>query len=142
MAHKTLIGGTVYEASAGKTLVDGTAYYIVGGKALVDGTAYNIDLGVYCTITVTGSSDRCSMWINGIQYNSPSTVTVPHGTQVNFIATGSAGRRVNFNGTKVSSSTSDTEDLYIHTVTSNLSVALTNHSFFDSEWGVVSITEA
>ena len=42
MAHKTLIGGTIYEISGGKTLVGGTAYSIKNGKTLVGGTAYEV----------------------------------------------------------------------------------------------------
>lgn len=42
MAHKTLVGGTVYEIKGGKTLINGTAYSIKNGKTLVGGTAYEV----------------------------------------------------------------------------------------------------
>ena len=40
MAHKTLVGGTVYEISGGRTLIDGTSYEISGGRTLIQATSY------------------------------------------------------------------------------------------------------
>lgn len=141
MGSKTLIGGTAYEVKGGKTLVNGTAYSIDKGKAVVNGTAYAIEFVEYHTITVTRGSSHSSMWINGVQYNEPSTVVVPHGTQANFIVYGDAGKRVNLNGTKVSNDISDSEALYVHTVTRDLSVELNEASLFGDKWGVIHITE-
>ena len=42
MAHKVLVGGTVYNVVSGKSMVSGTSYNIKSGKTLVGGTAYNI----------------------------------------------------------------------------------------------------
>ena len=43
MAHKALIGGTVYNVKNGKTLIGGTSYNVKSGKTLIGGTAYNIN---------------------------------------------------------------------------------------------------
>ena len=45
MAHKTLIGGTIYNVTGGKTMVGGTSYNIKGGQTLINGTGYNIKFG-------------------------------------------------------------------------------------------------
>ena len=45
MAHKTLIGGTIYNVTGGKTMVRGTTYNIKGGQTLINGTGYNIKFG-------------------------------------------------------------------------------------------------
>ena len=45
MAHKNLIGGTVYDTKGGRCLVDGTGYDIKNGRTLVDGTGYDIKFG-------------------------------------------------------------------------------------------------
>lgn len=89
MAHKTLIGGTAYEISGGKPLVNGTAYSIDKGKTLVGGTAYEVGFGPPpATITITegpGSTAAC-IEIDGVTYNSPTTVSVPVGTVVKCYA--------------------------------------------------------
>lgn len=45
MAHKTLIGGTSYDAKSGRTLIGGTGYDIKKGRTLIDGTGYDISFG-------------------------------------------------------------------------------------------------
>lgn len=43
--HKTLIGGTGYEAKGGRTLIGGTGYSIKKGRTLIGGTGYDISFG-------------------------------------------------------------------------------------------------
>ena len=42
MAHKSLIGGTVYEKYSGADLIDGTVYRKDYGKSLIGGTVYEV----------------------------------------------------------------------------------------------------
>ena len=42
MAHKTKVGGTIYDTMGGKCRVNGTGYSILGGRTLVGGTGYDI----------------------------------------------------------------------------------------------------
>lgn len=56
MAHKTLVGGTVYSISGGKTLVNGTAYKVSGGKTLVGGTGYGVQFGTPISSLAVGKS--------------------------------------------------------------------------------------
>lgn len=46
MGHKTLVGGTAYDAIGGRTLVGGTGYDIAKGRTLVGGTGYDIIFGI------------------------------------------------------------------------------------------------
>ena len=142
MAQKTLINGTAYKVKNGKTLINGTAYKVKNGKTLVGGTAYKIEFYVPTyTITITRASSHGQVWINGVQYNYITTITVPQGTEVNFLVTGDSSRRVNLNGTKVSTDISSNESLYVHTMVSNISVECNEHSFLGGTWGVITITE-
>lgn len=52
MAHKTLIGGTVYEVNGGKVLVSGTSYGIASGKTMVNGTGYDITFATIISFTI------------------------------------------------------------------------------------------
>lgn len=56
MAHKTLIGGTSYDAKSGRTLIGGTGYDIKKGRTLIDGTGYDISFGTPVGELPVGSS--------------------------------------------------------------------------------------
>lgn len=45
MAHRTLIGGTGYDAKSGRTLTGGTGYSLKKGRTLIGGTGYDISFG-------------------------------------------------------------------------------------------------
>ena len=84
MPGKTMIGGTAYDVKPGSVMVGGTVYTIKEGKTMVDGTAYSIKFAsdVVVTITGSGSMDRAYVTINGTQYTSAATITVPAGTEI------------------------------------------------------------
>ena len=81
MAHKSLIGGTVYEKKGGADLINGTVYQKNYGKTLIDGTVYEVGFVKMVTVTITGSgSNNCSVTIEGTTYTSTTTLEVPAGT--------------------------------------------------------------
>lgn len=84
MPGKTMIGGTAYDVNPGSVMVGGTVYTIKEGKTMVDGTAYSIKLESDVVVTITGSGrvDRAYVTINGTQYTSAATITVPAGTEI------------------------------------------------------------
>ena len=84
MPGKTMISGTAYDAKPGSVMVGGTVYTINEGKTMVDGTAYSIKFAsdVVVTITGSGSVDMAYVTINGTQYTSAVTITVPAGTEI------------------------------------------------------------
>ena len=84
MPGKTMIGGTAYDVKPGNVMVGGTVYTIKEGKTMVDGTAYSIkfESDVVVTITGSGSVDMAYVTINGTQYKSAVTITVPAGTEI------------------------------------------------------------
>ena len=84
MPGKTMIGGTAYDVKPGSVMIGGTAYTIKEGKTMVDGTAYSIKFAsdVVVTITGSGSVDMAYVTINGMQYTSAVTITVPAGTEI------------------------------------------------------------
>lgn len=51
-SHKTMIGGTIYDVTAGKCMVGGTVYDIQKGLTMVGGTIYEIPLTVEPSIPV------------------------------------------------------------------------------------------
>ena len=84
MPGKTMIGGTAYDVKPGSVMVGGTVYTIKEGKTMVDGTAYSIKFSsdVVVTITGSGSPEMAYVTINGTQYTSAVTITVPAGTEI------------------------------------------------------------
>lgn len=92
MAHKPLIGGTVYEIGGGKDLIGGTVYEKDHGKTLVGGTVYEVGFApAEATVTMQLSSTfytpEIHLWlvINGTKYQeiySPTEITVPIGTVI------------------------------------------------------------
>lgn len=84
MPGKTMIGGTAYDAKPGSVMVGGTVYTIKEGKTMVGGTAYSIKFAGDVVVTITGSGkvDRAYVTINGTQYTSAATITVPVGTEI------------------------------------------------------------
>ena len=84
MPGKTMIGGTAYDVKPGNVMVGGTVYTIKEGKTMVDGTSYSIKFASDVVVTITGSGnvDRAYVTINGTQYTSAATITVPAGTEI------------------------------------------------------------
>ena len=143
MAHKTLVGGTAYEITGGKTLVDGTAYSIKSGKTLVGGTVYEVGFAEMATVTITGSGDSYLSYvtIDGKNYTSETTLSVPVGTIV-YCHVGDEGKDgspyVSLNGAYIS------ERQY--TITGNIGIYLRTRSYKDKNdnkyyYGIISITE-
>lgn len=106
MPGKTMIGGTAYDAKPGSVMVGGTLYTIKEGKTFIDGTAYSIkfESDVVVTITGTGDSTKAYVTINGTQYTSAVTITVPAGTEIYcyayYLSSKNSGG-VYFNGTQL-----------------------------------------
>lgn len=123
MAHKTLIDGTAYGISGGKTLIDGTAFSIKGGKTLVDGTAYEVGLAQNAIITITGDSNYTSVVIDGVTYNTATTVEVPIGTVITCVTQNSNyGGSIKLNYKSVASATSGSGVQYEYTVVSDATI--------------------
>ena len=106
MPGKTMIGGTAYDVKPGSVMIGGTSYTIKEGKTLIDGTTYSIKFAgdVVVTITGSGSVDRAYVTINGTQYTSAVTITVPAGTEIYCKATYNASyvnSGVFLNGTRL-----------------------------------------
>lgn len=124
MPGKTMIGGTAYDVKPGSVMVGGTVYTIKEGKTMVDGTAYSIKFASDVVVTITGSGNPnlAYVTINGTQYTSAATITVPAGTEIycyaHFLSSKNSGG-VYLNGTqlKVSECTFNAE--------SDVSIALT-----------------
>lgn len=125
MPGKTMIGGTAYDVKPGNVMVGGTVYTIKEGKTMVDGTAYSIKFAgdVVVTITRSGSVDRAYVTINGTQYTSAATITVPAGTEIYcyayFLSSKNSGG-VYLNGTQLKVSE------YTFNAESDVSIALTD----------------
>ena len=124
MPGKTMIGGTAYDVTPGSVMIGGTVYTIKEGKTLINGTAYSIKFAgdVVVTITGSGSVDRAYVTINGTQYTSAATITVPVGTEIycyaHFLSSKKSGG-VYLNGTKLNVSE------YTFNAESDVSIALT-----------------
>ena len=116
MAHKALMGGTVYEKKGGADLVGGTVYKKDNGKVLVGGTAYEVGFGpamatVTINVTLGGYGDSltgCYVSIDGVQYTTDTTIEVPVGTEIYcYVSGGSTSVDVDLditlNGTSVAS---------------------------------------
>lgn len=106
MPGKTMIGGTAYDVKPGNVMVGGTVYTIKEGKTMVDGTSYSIKFAsdVVVTITGSGSVNMAYVTINGTQYTSAVTITVPTGTEIYCYAHYLSGRKaggVYLNGTQL-----------------------------------------
>ena len=87
MPGKTMIGGTAYDEKPGSVMIGGTAYTIKEGKTLIDGTAYSIKFAGDVVVTITGSGihgtkKQAYVEIDGTQYTSAVTITVPAGTEI------------------------------------------------------------
>jgi hypothetical protein len=154
-----IINGTTYVAERGMTWAEwfvstyntmgetkGIIEDAVGNEisldaVIVNGAEYRF-IKTY-SIEITGNSERAEMWLGGIKYNYPTTLTVPHGTQVMFRArsTSTSGCRVNLNHNLMTPDKGYSEVEYTHVVTKDLSVVLSNHSLLGHSWGVVDIYE-
>ena len=105
MPGKTMIGGTAYDVKPGSVMVGGTVYTIKEGKTLIDGTAYSIKFASDVVVTITGSGihgtkKMAYVEIDGTEYTSAATVTVPAGTEIYCVTIGFGGG-VYLNGTKL-----------------------------------------
>ena len=124
MPGKTMIGGTAYDVKPGSVMVGGTVYTIKEGKTMVDGTSYSIKFAsdVVVTITGSGSVDMAYVTINGTQYKSAVTITVPAGTEIYCYARYLSSKQlggVYLNGTQLKVSE------YTFNAGSDVSIALT-----------------
>lgn len=87
MAHKSLIGGTVYEKYGGTDLIDGTVYAKNYGKTLVGGTVYEVGFAKPMALVKidTYYSSENSFWyvtIDGVNHSVSGVFEVPIGTQI------------------------------------------------------------
>lgn len=132
MPGKTMIGGTAYDVKPGSVMVGGTVYTIKEGKTMVDGTAYSIKFAgdVVVTITGTGKSRVAYVTINGTQYTSAATITVPAGTEIYCYAKRGIVGGVYLNGTDLRASG------YTFNAESDVSIALS----LPSQYGIAEIT--
>ena len=113
MPGKTKIGGTAYDVKPGSVMVGGTVYTIKEGKTMIDGTAYSIKFSSDVVVTITGDGKYDTGFgdvvyayveINGTQYTSAATITVPAGTEIYCKATYNASyvnSGVFLNGTRL-----------------------------------------
>lgn len=90
MAHKTMIGGTVYDITGGKCLVGGTIYDVKKGIAKINGTGYDIEFSPpKFTVTniglegSTASTYYCYYEANGEKYVR-GTQEFKAGTKIKF----------------------------------------------------------
>lgn len=56
MAHKPMVGGTVYEIAKGKDLAGGTVYEKDHGKTIAGGTVYEVAFATVISFTVRGDT--------------------------------------------------------------------------------------
>ena len=108
MPGKTLIGGVAYDVVPGNVMVGGTVYTIKEGKTMVGGTAYTIKFASDVVVTITGrgmhgTKKMAYVEIDGTEYTSAATVTVPVGTEIYCVTRGFGGG-VYLNGTKLEGS--------------------------------------
>lgn len=127
MAHKVMIGGTVYEVKGGKCLVNGTGYTIQKGRTLVNGTGYDVSFAggpIAVTITGNGAQGQVYATIAGTQYyNATSGLEVMDGDVIVLAAAGGFGgnNTIVINGNTVASSSSVSKATYNWTVPSGIS---------------------
>ena len=69
MAHKTLIGGTVYEIKGGRDLIGGTGYSEKKGRVLVNGTGYDIPFSSGIPIGTLPVGSTVKIGVNGKSYD-------------------------------------------------------------------------
>lgn len=69
MAHKTLIGGTVYEIKGGRDLIGGTGYAKKKGRVLVNGTGYDIPFSSGIPIGTLAVGSTVKIGVNGKPYD-------------------------------------------------------------------------
>ncbi|MBR3999972.1 MAG: hypothetical protein IKI93_16700 [Clostridia bacterium] len=147
MAHKDMIGGTVYEVDHGKDRIGGTVYEIDHGKDLIGGTVYEVGFGVPCTVTILAYGvspvGNANVTIDGQTYsakgisvppnqNNPMVIAeliVQSGTVMSCSALVPSGTTaswgVSLNGTTVASqSTYGTPAVYDYVVNGNVCVVL------------------
>lgn len=91
--NRTLIDAVAYQITTGNTMIDAAAYMVTLGKVMVDGTVYTIGLTEkepeieYVNVTITGSGVKdgntvAYVDIDGKQYKSATTISVPVGTEI------------------------------------------------------------
>ena len=91
-----------------------------GGQILITDDNY---VPMY-DVVLTRISPLAEMWINGAQINQIGTMQLPHGTTINFLARGGVLREIMFNGKQVGTNIASNETLYVHTLTSSITVEL------------------
>ena len=110
MAHKAMIGGTVYEIGGGKAMVGGAVYDIEKGKTMVSGTVREIAFAEMITVTITGygAAGKLYIVIDGTEYRS-GTIDIEKGTVITVFVggtnEGTKGGTIVLNGKTVATAT-------------------------------------
>lgn len=96
MAHKDLVGGTVYEKKGGADLVGGTVYKKEHGKVLTGGTTYEVGFApamATVTFNLTSFHQYYGAYLNSLYFdkrghklsNGTEKIEVPIGTEIMII---------------------------------------------------------
>ena len=125
MAHKAMIGGTVYEIGGGKAMVGGAVYDIEKGKTMVSGTVWEIAFaGGTAIVTITGSGyTLATLKINGTTYRQAATLELPVGTVIECNIKGTS-TFLELNGSVVATASGNTTTTYEYIVKGNVAIAL------------------
>ena len=125
MAHKAMIGGTVYEIGGGKAMVGGAVYDIEKGKTMVSGTVWEIAFaGGTAIVTITGSGyTLATLKINGTTYRQAATLELPVGTVIECNIKGTS-TFLELNGSVVATASGNTTTTYEYIVKGNVTIAL------------------
>lgn len=102
MAHRNMVGGTVYDTTGGKTMVGGTVYGIQKGKTMVDGTVREIGFGSKFTINITGTGStngaggtaRCYIEVLGTKYATAQSIELDEITEVTLFVMNTYGTSI------------------------------------------------
>lgn len=156
MAHKALMGGTVYEKYGGADLVGGTVYKKDYGKSVVGGTAYEVGFGVPVTVSFAGSGGNSSYaraTIDGVTYytGQEEAIEIPAGTTIYLYSKDSTGNGKGSishkkNGTSVYYSGSSSSASYNFDIEGNATITFKVGESYDDDnklkkYGRVDVTE-
>lgn len=125
MAHKAMIGGTVYEIGGGKAMVGGAVYDIEKGKTMVSGTVWEIAFaGGTAIVTITGNGyTLATLKINGTTYRQAATLELPVGTVIECNIKGT-NTFLELNGSVIATASGNTTTTYEYIVKGNVAIAL------------------
>ena len=147
MAHKSMIGGAVYEVGGGKSLVSGAVHEIDHGKTMLGGAVCEVGFGPAMAIVRLTSDtfeDRnyCSTYIyyttpdGGTGYlSSAGTYSFPIGTMItcllDFGGKGGASLSLYFNGSMIKFSNEYIN--YTFEITQNIAIMPVN-KYYSGGW--------